>query len=45
MHRLGAAPFAVLFQLDLALDELFVLARPIVNAFAFLAGELYESVL
>lgn len=40
VHLLGAAPFAILFELDLAFDELLVLAGPIVSALAFPAGEL-----
>ena len=39
------APAAVLFDLDLALDELFVFAGPIVNTLALLAREFDESVL
>ncbi len=40
-----AAPLAPLFKLDLALDELLVFGRPIVNTLAVLAGEADESVL
>jgi len=39
------APLAVLFELDLALDELLVLAGPIVDASAFTAREFYELIL
>jgi hypothetical protein len=40
VYLLRAAPVAVLFELDFALDELFVFARPIVSALALAAGEL-----
>ena len=39
------APFAELFQLDFALDKLLILARPIIDALAILAGQFDESVL
>jgi len=45
VHGLSPAPFAVLFELYFAFHQLFVLGRPIVDALAFAAGELYESVL
>ena len=41
VHGRSLAPFAILFKLDLALDELLVLARPVVDALAFVAGEFY----
>jgi hypothetical protein len=40
-----AAPLAPLFKLDLALDELLVFGRPIVNALAVGAGEADQAVL
>jgi hypothetical protein len=45
VHRGSFAPFAVLFELYLALHELLVLGGPIVYALALVAGELYEAVL
>ena len=42
MRGLLATPLAVLLQLDLALHELLVLARPVVDTLALLAGELDE---
>ena len=45
MDGLLAAPFAPLFKLDLALDELLVFGRPIVNTLAVLAGEADQAVL
>lgn len=39
------APLTVLFELDFALNKLLVFGRPIVNALAFPAGQLYETVL
>ena len=45
MDTLYAAPLTVLLELNLALNKLFVLRRPVVNAFAFLAGELYQAIL
>lgn len=45
MHRVFAAGVAILVELDFALDELFVLARPIVDAFAAFAGEFYKLIL
>ena len=39
------APFAVFFELDFALDELLILARPIIGARALLARQFYELVL
>ena len=45
MFGLEAAPFAPLLEFDFALDKLFVLARPIVNAGTFGAGEPYELIL
>lgn len=38
-------PIAIFAQIELAGDELFVFARPIVCALALAAGELYEAVL
>jgi hypothetical protein len=43
--RRGAAPIAVLFELYLAGDQLFVFAGPIVDALALLALQFYESIL
>ena len=45
MHGLRAAPFAVLFELDFAFNELLVFAGPVVNALALSTGQFYESVL
>ena len=45
MDGLFAAPFAPLFKLDLALDELLVFGRPIVDALAVLAGKADKAVL
>ena len=45
MLRVDAAPFAVLFQVNLALDELPVLARPIIDAAALTARYFYELIL
>ena len=45
MDRLLLAPFAVLFELDLASNKLLVLATPIVNTLAILAREFDESFL
>jgi len=45
MYRLSPAPLAVLFELYLALHELLVLARPVIDALAFIAREFDESVL
>ena len=39
------APLTILFELDFALNKLLVFGRPIVNALAFPAGQLYETVL
>ena len=36
-----SAPFAVLFKLDFALNQLFVLARPIIGAFALGTVQFY----
>lgn len=40
VHSLGLAPFAILFELYFALNELLVLARPVVDALALAAGKL-----
>ena len=40
MLGMQLAPFAVLLEVDLPLDELAVLSGPIVDAAAFAAGEL-----
>ena len=45
MHRMLTAPVAVLVELDLALNELLVLARPIIDAFTAFAGEFYKLIL
>lgn len=45
MDGLRAAPLAPLLKLDLALDELLVFGRPIVNTLTLGAGEADESVL
>lgn len=42
MSGLLFAPFAPLFELDLTLYKLAVLAAPVVYALALRAGELYE---
>ena len=42
MRGLSAAPVTILFDFDLTLNSLLILARPIINALAFGAGELYE---
>lgn len=39
------APFAVFIQLNLFSDEFFVLAGPVIDAFAGLAGKFYKSIL
>jgi len=43
--RVDAAPFAVLFQVDLALDKLPILARPIIDAAALAARYFYQLIL
>ena len=45
MLRMGLAPFAILLEIDLALDELAVLARPIIDAAALAARELEKLIL
>jgi hypothetical protein len=45
VHGRSPAPFAVLFELYFAHDQLLVLARPIVDALAFAALKLDEPVL
>ena len=45
MLRVDAAPFAVFFQVDLALDEFAVLARPIIDATALAARYFYQLIL
>ena len=45
VHGLSPAPFAILFEFNFALHQLFILGGPIVYALAFIARELYESVL
>ena len=45
MHGLSLAPLAVLFELDFALNKLFVFGAPIVDALALLAGEFYQTIL
>ena len=45
MWNLLLAPFAIFLELDLASDQLFVLAAPIVNALAVFAREFDESFL
>ena len=45
VHRMLAAPVAILVELNLAFNELFVLARPIVYALAAFAGEFYKLIL
>lgn len=42
VYSLLLAPLAILGELDLALHEFFILARPIVNALAVLAREFNE---
>lgn len=43
--RMLSAPFAILFDFNLALHKLLVLARPIVNAIACLARQFYQLIL
>jgi hypothetical protein len=45
MHGLGFTPFAIFFELDLAFYFTLVLAGPVIDPFAFRAGEFYESIL
>jgi len=45
MLRMSLAPAAILLELDLFGDEFFVLARPIIDAIAFGAGELEKLIL
>ena len=45
MLLLGLAPLAILLELDLAGDELLVLAAPVVYALAGSAGEFDEFIL
>ncbi len=45
MHGGGTAPVAELFELYFARYELFVLGGPVVNALAFAALELNQTVL
>lgn len=45
VHGVLAAPVAILVELDLALDELFVLARPIIDTLATLASEFDKLIL
>ena len=45
MHGLFSAPLTILFDLDLALYQLFIFAAPVVNALAFRAGQSYEKIL
>jgi hypothetical protein len=45
MFRVRLTPFAVLFELDLALHKLSVLARPVVDAVALRAREFDELIL
>ena len=45
MLRLLSAPFAILFELDFFGNEFFVLAGPVIYAFAGTEGKLYKSIL
>jgi len=45
VHRVLLAPFAIFLKLDLALDELLVFARPVIDTLAPFAGEFYKLVL
>ena len=45
MLRMQLAPAAILLELDLLGDELLILARPIIDAVAFGAGELEKLIL
>ena len=45
MYRIFLAPLAILFQLNFAHNKLLVLAGPVIDALAFLAGQTYESIL
>ena len=45
MFSMCFTPFAVLFELYLALYELSILARPIIGATALLACDFYELIL
>jgi len=42
---MSAAPTTILLELDLALNEFLIFARPIVDATALLAGQFYELIL
>ena len=39
------APLAILLELNLALNFLFVFTGPVINAFALITGQFYESFL
>jgi hypothetical protein len=45
MLGLLSAPFAILFELNLFSDEFFVLAGPVIYAFAGRAPKFYKSIL
>ena len=45
MDSLFPAPFAILFYFDFALYQLFILAAPVVDAFAFRTSESNEKIL
>jgi len=45
MLGLFAAPFAILFELNLFSDEFLVFAGPVIDALAISAGEFYKSIL
>ena len=45
MFSMCFTPFAILFELYLALYELSILARPIIGATALLACDFYELIL
>lgn len=45
VHGVFLTPFAILLKLNLTSDELLVLAGPIVDALAGIAGEFDEAIL
>ena len=45
MQRLFLAPLTPLFELNLALNLLLILAGPVIYAFTLATGEFYKSIL
>lgn len=45
MHRILFAPFTILLKLDFTGDQLLILAGPIIDALAGIAGQFNESIL